>query len=30
MQMAAHGGDHLGLVGRPALAQGIGVHILIE
>ena len=30
MQMAAHGGDHLGLVGRPVLAQGIGLHILIE
>ena len=30
MQMAAHGGDHLGLVGRSALAQGIGLYILIE
>lgn len=30
MRVAAHGGDHLGLVGRPALAQGIGLHILIE
>ena len=30
MQMPAHGGDHLGLVGRPALTQGIGLHILIE
>src|SRR5882762_152741 len=30
MQMAAHGGDHLDLVGRSALAQGIGLHILIE
>ena len=28
MQMAAHGGDHLGLGGRPALTQGIGLHIL--
>ena len=30
MQMAAHDGDHLGLVGRSALAQGIGLDILIE
>ena len=30
MQMAAHRGDHLGPVDRTALAQGIGLHILIE
>jgi len=30
MQMAAHGGDHLGLVARTAIAQGIGLYIPIE
>lgn len=30
VQMTAHGGDHLRLVPRAALAQGIGLHILVE
>jgi len=30
MQMAAHGGNHVRLVGGPALAQGVGFDILIE
>jgi hypothetical protein len=29
MQVTVHGGDHLGLVGRSAFAQGIGLYILI-
>ena len=29
-QMAARGGDYLGLIGRSALAQGSGLRILIE
>ena len=30
MQMAADGGDHLGSVGWPALAQGVGLDVLVE
>ena len=30
MQMTTHGSDHLDAVGRSALAQGVGLDILIE
>jgi hypothetical protein len=30
MQMAAHGGDHLDSVGWSALAQGVGLDVLVE
>src|SRR5881392_247821 len=30
MQMATDGGDHLGSVGWPALAQGVGLDVLVE
>ena len=30
VQVAAHGPDHFALVGRPALAQRIGLDVLIE
>ena len=30
MQMAAHGGDHFGSVGWSALAQGVGLDVLVE
>src|SRR3954451_7391006 len=30
MQMAAHGGDHLGSVGWSALAHGVGLDVLVE
>ena len=30
MQMAADGGDHLGSVGWPALAHGVGLDVLVE
>src|SRR3954470_4991768 len=30
MQMAAHGGDHLGSVGWSALAHGVGLDALVE
>src|SRR3954465_14093412 len=30
MQMATHGGDHLGSVSWSALAQGVGLDVLVE